>query len=279
MMGSVIASAAFAMCYFAPNVYYLHVFYGVVGGIGFCFIYMPSVIIVGYYFEKWRPLATGIALCGSGVGCFIMAPISTYLIKTFGWRGALLTQAGEKFIKKFSYRKTLFLELFLSIDFVVRSLRNCVSSNRANRRLRHEWRRDSGKEIADGRFTFTGVHESFHWKPIRLFRAKLKPQYVDGNSEQHSLPHRCRDFQRKWSEPRSSPVPNIRSLEPGQHQFNRKKTRTIQASTEEIRARHANWRLPPPHAYLYCTERSSWAWPSWRSRRSWREWEWNTHRQ
>lgn len=52
------------------------------------------VIIVGYYFEKWRPLATGIALCGSGVGTFVMGPISNMLIKSLGWRGALLTQGG-----------------------------------------------------------------------------------------------------------------------------------------------------------------------------------------
>lgn len=56
---------------------------------------MPSVIIVGYYFEKWRPLATGIALCGSGVGTFILAPISTQLIEKYGWRNALLMQAGK----------------------------------------------------------------------------------------------------------------------------------------------------------------------------------------
>lgn len=94
-MGSLIASSAFALSYFAQSAIHLHIFYGVMGGVGFCFIYMPSVIIVGYYFEKWRPLATGIALCGSGVGTFIMAPISTYLIENFGWRNALLTQAGK----------------------------------------------------------------------------------------------------------------------------------------------------------------------------------------
>lgn len=94
MFGSVFSATAFALCYFASGVGYLWFFYGVLGGIGFCFIYMPSVIIVGYYFEKWRPLATGIALCGSGIGCFVMAPISTYLIETYGWRNALLTQAG-----------------------------------------------------------------------------------------------------------------------------------------------------------------------------------------
>lgn len=55
---------------------------------------MPSVITVGYYFEKWRALATGISLCGSGVGTFLMAPFSKWLIELYGWKGALLVQAG-----------------------------------------------------------------------------------------------------------------------------------------------------------------------------------------
>jgi MFS transporter, MCT family, solute carrier family 16 (monocarboxylic acid transporters), member 14 len=96
IFGSLIAASAFAISSFAKTVIHLHIFYGVMGGIGFCFIYMPSVIIVGYYFEKWRPLATGIALCGSGVGTFIMAPISNYLIAELGWQNALLSQAGKK---------------------------------------------------------------------------------------------------------------------------------------------------------------------------------------
>ena len=56
---------------------------------------MPSVIIVGYYFEKWRPLATGIALCGSGVGTFILAPVSKALIQKYQWRTSLQIQAGK----------------------------------------------------------------------------------------------------------------------------------------------------------------------------------------
>jgi MFS transporter, MCT family, solute carrier family 16 (monocarboxylic acid transporters), member 14 len=99
IVGSLISASAFALSYFAPNAQYLWCIYGVLGGIGFCFIYMPSVIIVGYYFEKWRPLATGIALCGSGVGTFILAPISTHLIEVYGWRNALLMQAGKKLQK------------------------------------------------------------------------------------------------------------------------------------------------------------------------------------
>ena len=56
---------------------------------------MPSVIIVGYYFEKWRPLATGFALAGSGVGTFILAPLSKSLIQSYQWRTSLQIQAGK----------------------------------------------------------------------------------------------------------------------------------------------------------------------------------------
>lgn len=63
-------------------------------GIGLGMIYMPAVLTVGFYFEKWRALATGIALCGSGVGIFAMGPITSTLIKTFGWRMTLIIQAG-----------------------------------------------------------------------------------------------------------------------------------------------------------------------------------------
>lgn len=59
-------------------------------------IYVPSVITTGFYFERWRALATGIAVCGSGIGTFLMAPLITYLKDLYGWRGAILIQAGKQ---------------------------------------------------------------------------------------------------------------------------------------------------------------------------------------
>lgn len=94
IVGAFIAAIGFALSKFATSVLYLYLTYGFIGGIGFCLIYMPSVITVGYYFERWRALATGISLCGSGVGTFIMAPVSSKLIHALGWRDALLVQAG-----------------------------------------------------------------------------------------------------------------------------------------------------------------------------------------
>ena len=44
-------------------------------GLGFCCIYVPSVVIVGHYFQIRRQLAMGLAAAGFGAGNFIFAPI------------------------------------------------------------------------------------------------------------------------------------------------------------------------------------------------------------
>ncbi|XP_037048823.1 monocarboxylate transporter 9 [Bradysia coprophila] len=93
IIGSFIASFAFGISYLADGVVYMYIIYGVIGGVGFSMIYIPSVIIVGYYFERWRALATGVALCGSGVGTFLFAPFNEAMIKAVGWRTTLLIQS------------------------------------------------------------------------------------------------------------------------------------------------------------------------------------------
>lgn len=65
-----------------------------IAGIGFGLIYLPAVVAVGYYFETKRSLATGIAVCGSGFGTFMFAPLAGYLIDEYCWKGAILILAG-----------------------------------------------------------------------------------------------------------------------------------------------------------------------------------------
>ncbi|CAH1176812.1 unnamed protein product [Phaedon cochleariae] len=93
VVGAVLAAIGFVLSNFATSVPFLCFTYGVLGGIGFGFIYAPSIITIGFYFEKWRQIATGIAVCGSGIGTFAFAPIGKLLITHSGWRGALLCQA------------------------------------------------------------------------------------------------------------------------------------------------------------------------------------------
>lgn len=94
IIGSIIASIAFGMSYFATGIVYLYLVYGVIGGIAFSLIYIPSVIVVGYYFERWRAMAVCVSLCGSGVGTMVFAQLNPYLISQYGWRNALLAQSG-----------------------------------------------------------------------------------------------------------------------------------------------------------------------------------------
>ncbi|XP_058802122.1 monocarboxylate transporter 3 isoform X2 [Phymastichus coffea] len=94
IVGSVIACLSFVLSHFATSIEFMYVTYGIMGGIGAGLIYVPAVITTGFYFEKWRALATGISVCGSGIGAFVLAPISQQLIDSFEWKGAILIQAG-----------------------------------------------------------------------------------------------------------------------------------------------------------------------------------------
>lgn len=90
--GALFAATSFIISSYATSVEMLFLTYGVLGGIGFCMVYIPAVVIIGFYFEKWRALATGLAMCGSGVGTFIFAPLSTYLLDTYTWRETMQIQ-------------------------------------------------------------------------------------------------------------------------------------------------------------------------------------------
>ena len=57
---------------------------------GFGLIYLPAIVSVSMYFEKKRAFATGIAVCGSGLGTFLMAPLVHELIDRHGWEKAIV---------------------------------------------------------------------------------------------------------------------------------------------------------------------------------------------
>lgn len=55
-------------------------------------LYVAAIIVLGFYFEKWRSLATGISLCGAGIGCTIIPPLLTVILQRYGWRFTFLIQ-------------------------------------------------------------------------------------------------------------------------------------------------------------------------------------------
>jgi len=86
IIGAIVSALAIFISTFSVNVYMLMVFYGVLGGMGLGFMYVPAVTAVGYWFEKRRSLVTGISTCGSGFGTIVFAPVVTNLESALGWQ-------------------------------------------------------------------------------------------------------------------------------------------------------------------------------------------------
>jgi len=91
--GAVLAASGMAISAAADSIVILYFTVGVLTGLGFGLIYLPAIVSVSIYFEKKRAFATGIAVCGSGLGTFIFAPLTKELINAFGWKGAMLVTA------------------------------------------------------------------------------------------------------------------------------------------------------------------------------------------
>ncbi|XP_070393548.1 monocarboxylate transporter 14 isoform X3 [Dermacentor albipictus] len=92
--GSVVACIAFLLSTIVQDVGSLMVTFGLMAGVGFGLIYLPAIVSVNQYFSKKRALATGIAVCGSGMGAFVFAPFCQYLLTIYNWKGALMILAG-----------------------------------------------------------------------------------------------------------------------------------------------------------------------------------------
>ena len=92
--GSIIATLGFLLSSLANTLEVLYFTFGVVSGFGLSLCYVAAVVIVAYYFERRRSFATGISVCGSGVGTFVFAPLTRVLIEEYGWRGACVILAG-----------------------------------------------------------------------------------------------------------------------------------------------------------------------------------------
>ncbi|GFN83936.1 monocarboxylate transporter [Plakobranchus ocellatus] len=95
--GAIVSSAGFIMSVWAPNHYYLYFTSGVMavhGGYRTNGQTGPRDNTNNYYFETKRSFATGLAVCGSGFGTFVLAPVCKLLIEAYSWQGAMLLLGG-----------------------------------------------------------------------------------------------------------------------------------------------------------------------------------------
>ncbi|XP_037610379.1 monocarboxylate transporter 12-B [Sebastes umbrosus] len=90
MVGGLLSSCGLLLSSFSSSLELLYFSLGGLTGLGFALCYTPAIAMVGCYFHRRKALAYGIAMSGSGIGTFVLAPAVQLLIDLYSWRGALL---------------------------------------------------------------------------------------------------------------------------------------------------------------------------------------------
>lgn len=94
MIGGVLGCAGFVLSSMSNSVEVLFFTFGIISGLGLGVIYVTAVVSIAFWFESKRTFATGIGASGTGLGTFLYAPFTHWLIESYGWRGATLILGG-----------------------------------------------------------------------------------------------------------------------------------------------------------------------------------------
>ncbi|XP_058836879.1 monocarboxylate transporter 14-like isoform X2 [Topomyia yanbarensis] len=97
MLGGFVATCGFALASICTSVEQLYFTFGILAGLGLGVGYVTAVVSIAFWFDKRRTFATGIGASGTGIGTFLYAPFTQWLIEIFGWRGTTLILAGTLF--------------------------------------------------------------------------------------------------------------------------------------------------------------------------------------
>ncbi|KOX77337.1 Monocarboxylate transporter 12 [Melipona quadrifasciata] len=97
IIGGLISGTGFVLSSFGNSIEVMYLTFGVIAGLGLGLCYVTAVVSIAYWFDKKRNLAVGLGACGTGIGTFVYAPMTTYFIEEYSWRGTCLLLAGTFF--------------------------------------------------------------------------------------------------------------------------------------------------------------------------------------
>jgi len=80
LLGGVLVGAGWILAGFAPNITWLTIFYGVIGGAGVGIIYGCPIAVSAKWFPDRKGLAVGLTVMGFGLSALVMAPLMRALI-------------------------------------------------------------------------------------------------------------------------------------------------------------------------------------------------------
>ncbi|XP_030377728.1 monocarboxylate transporter 14-like [Scaptodrosophila lebanonensis] len=90
IFGGVVSVFGLALSSICNSIEMLMMTFGLISGLGLGIGYVTAVVSISFWFDKKRTFATGIGASGTGIGTFVYAPLTQYLIDAYGWRGATL---------------------------------------------------------------------------------------------------------------------------------------------------------------------------------------------
>lgn len=85
-LGAAVMGGGLVLTGFIGQMWEGYLTYGIGVGIGAACAYMPTLAILGGWFNRQRNAALGTAAAGTGCGMLVVPPLSAALIERFGWR-------------------------------------------------------------------------------------------------------------------------------------------------------------------------------------------------
>ena len=89
-IATLLLTISMALSVISNSVSILTLCYGVFAGFALGLIYTPCNIMCSFHFTKRRSLATGIAVCGGGIGIIIVSEGMNFVVQNYGWRGCMI---------------------------------------------------------------------------------------------------------------------------------------------------------------------------------------------
>ncbi|KAJ8679658.1 hypothetical protein QAD02_015445 [Eretmocerus hayati] len=97
ILGGIISGTGFVLSSYVNTIGVMYLTFGVLAGLGLGLCYVTAVVSIAFWFDKKRTLAVGLGACGTGIGTFVYAPMTTFFIEEYGWRGCVLLLSGTFF--------------------------------------------------------------------------------------------------------------------------------------------------------------------------------------
>uniref|UniRef100_A0A4W5R842 Si:dkey-246g23.4 n=1 Tax=Hucho hucho TaxID=62062 RepID=A0A4W5R842_9TELE len=94
MIGGLLSCVGMVAGAYAQNLVQLYMTVGLLTGFGYALTWTPTVTMVGWYFEKRRPMANALASAGECIITFLFTPLFQLLVDHYSWRGAMLVLGG-----------------------------------------------------------------------------------------------------------------------------------------------------------------------------------------